>query len=473
MEAENLLTQFHGLFGNSTLNDRITRHIYEDVILQLRKIWGNSRVLNALPATLEESKIAFQTDIASLHQPDATRPLEWLRRNGKCMDHIVPGRSTIEDAGHGAFAKRFLPEGTIITGSPLHHLFRSFTDMYKVKENEQGERERIPSRRSGRQLLLNYCFGHPETTLLLCPYGAGVNYINHNRTLSNVRIQWSDHGTTSHNSSWFTLSPLEMYLNYQISLSFDYVATKDIPAGAELFLDYGSEWEQAWKYHVDNWKPREQWSSYTNAATYNKLMKNKPLPTEEEQQRRKKNSQQRSGGGDDDDEGVVLYPENLRLECHPALEGTSWRRSGRFDWVKVEEYGIPCNITRRHTSILSKEPYYTVKLFKENDNGKSNNDTEGYLNVSNVPRKAMKFFDLPYTTDIHLKGAFRHPIGIPDEMVPDSWKDRPRLQSKHQQVLLPPKMSIDGGHTSSGRSGGASSIEQSDDPVIQLNYDEL
>ena len=393
------------------------------------------------------------------------------------MDHIVPGRSTIENAGHGAFAKRFLPKGTVITGSPIHHLFRSFTDMYKVKENELGERKRIPSRRSGRQLLLNYCFGHPETTLLLCPYGAGVNYINHNRTLSNVKIQWSDHGTTSHNSSWFTLSPKEMYMNYQISLGFDYVATKDIPAGTELFLDYGNEWEQAWKYHVEHWKPSEQWSSYTSAATYNKLMNNKSLPTEEEQRRRRqkqKNNHQVGDDGDeydDNDDDVVFYPENLRLECHPALEGSNWRRSSRFDWVEVEEYGIPCTITRRHTGILSKVPYYTVKLFKEEEGTKksvkSNNhaddhDGGNYLNVSNVPRKALKFFDLPYTTDIHLKGAFRHPIGIPDHMVPNIWKDRPR-RPPNQHVLLPTKLSMEGGRTSSGRSISSSRTQQQPD----------
>jgi hypothetical protein len=210
----------------------------EDVyrtLVQICSIW-DARLGNALPASYEDALIATKEDIGVLHQPNATRDLKWLQEHGKCMDHIIPGPSTIENAGHGAFAKRFLPGGTVITGSPIVHMFRNLTDMYRFEKDSDEEWQR--RERIGSQLLLNYCYGDRHSTLLLCPYGGGVNYINHNKTLANVKIQWSDNGTTTHNSSWLSMPPSEMIWNYRPSLGFDFIATKAIQQGKELFLDY-------------------------------------------------------------------------------------------------------------------------------------------------------------------------------------------------------------------------------------------
>lgn len=62
--------------------------------------------MNALPDTWENAEIAYSHDIGETHQPNATRSVEWLDEHGKCVDHIRPGQSTIEGAGHGAFIKR-------------------------------------------------------------------------------------------------------------------------------------------------------------------------------------------------------------------------------------------------------------------------------------------------------------------------------------------------------------------------------
>ena len=105
----------------------------------------------------------------------------------------------------------------------------------------------------GKQLLLNYCYGHPDTTLILCPYGSGVNFINHARTggsgestkqkknhEANVKIVWSQHGTTNQDDTWFTKDPSEMKIDYNTKVAFDYIATKDIQEGDEILLDYGT-----------------------------------------------------------------------------------------------------------------------------------------------------------------------------------------------------------------------------------------
>lgn len=41
-----------------------------------------------------------------------------------------------------------------------------------------------------------------------------------------------------------------------------------------------------------------------------------------------------------------------------------------------------------------------------------------------MPQKAVTFVDKPETSDQFFKGAFRHPIGIPDEIFPEGpWRD--------------------------------------------------
>ena len=37
-------------------------------------------------------------------------------------------------------------------------------------------------------------------------------------------------------------------------IAFSYVATRDIPEGAEILLNYGSDWENGYHRHVQNWK---------------------------------------------------------------------------------------------------------------------------------------------------------------------------------------------------------------------------
>eukprot|EP00980_Cylindrotheca_fusiformis_P003665 scaffold818_cov136-Cylindrotheca_fusiformis.AAC.31 len=167
-KAERLLESFFNIAeGKGNALDRLS---YEHAIIPIQSIW-NTRTLNALPKSFEEALIAREHDIGMTHQPNATRTLEWLAEHGKCVDHISHGKSTIEGAGHGAFAKRDLPEGTIITGSPLHHIpFKeSFMPMHQAFHHDETADTKEKEDVVGYQLLMNYCFGHLESSLLLCP----------------------------------------------------------------------------------------------------------------------------------------------------------------------------------------------------------------------------------------------------------------------------------------------------------------
>jgi hypothetical protein len=407
-------------------------------------------------------------DFGVLYQEQSKRSVAWLQDHGTCIDHIQSGPSTLEHAGSGAFAKRFLPKGTLIAVSPLHHMFRNFTGMYELQSTKDGQGEQVeeeettlqeeedstvdariltkilnkPVQRAGQQLLLNYCFGRPhESTLLLCPYGPGVNYINHNQTLANVKVRWAPDGTSNHNSTWLSMAPNEMAWNYKISLAMEYVAIQDIRQGDELFMDYGTAWETAWLDHVQRWihyNPpgpshlAQQWSpSYQSATQFNakSLRDHELLRTPEEQL-------------------VEPYPSNLLLTCHwdltvepdefdynlDTLAVNLWDQEKYFERLD-KRFARPCTIVERwkstrlsnitsnitHSVEAGKNTivwYYDVKVFL--------NDEEDSVPVHRrgVPRRAISFVDAPYTTDMHLKHAFRHDIQIPSALFPPAWKDK-------------------------------------------------
>jgi hypothetical protein len=113
------------------------------------------------------------------------RSLDWLNDNGYCQDHIVPGRSTIVQAGRGAFAARDLPRDTIVGYSPLIHMgtdgreildivYDNYDDNDDERKDEVDDAEQRRRPEKGRHqfdLILNYSFGHANSSVLLTPYG--------------------------------------------------------------------------------------------------------------------------------------------------------------------------------------------------------------------------------------------------------------------------------------------------------------
>ena len=63
---------------------------------------------------------------------------------------------------------------------------------------------------------------------------------------------------------------------------------------------------------------------------------------------------------------------------------------------------------------------YTVLL--NTDESESDEEMTDRL-LFDVPRRGMKFIDLPYQSDQNLKAAFRHEIGVPNHIWPENWKD--------------------------------------------------
>jgi hypothetical protein len=287
-------------------------------------------------------------------------------------------------------------------------------DMFAAKESSNGQMVRdVEKGPIGYQLLLNYCFGHPQSTLLICPYGSGVNYINHNQTMVNVKIQWAPNGHFNHDSEWLKTSPDDMFWEHSTKLAMEFVALRDIKEGEEIFLDYGDEWEAKWQKHIEAWQSAPDRREYISSHQMNLIHVDDSIRTKEEQE-------------------LDPYPENVAINCHSALKQSFWEElveeaieAGtkphddpleyieRVGWSR-DYKGYPCAILERD----DENNEYSVAL-QYLENGEWFEER-----VQDVPRKAIVFVDMPYTTDMHLLDTFRYPIGIPDGIMPAAWENR-------------------------------------------------
>jgi SET domain len=453
-KATELLATFPGLNKHNTgtaplLKNALAKELYESVIVAIKARF-DSRTLNALPNTWEEAVVAIEAnDVATAWQPHHTVSLEYLQREGVCMDHVTVKRSRLWQAGQGAFAKRSFSAGTIITKSPLLHILsHDWANMYnfstssaklfehhqrlrphEIQRRQQNQKPeswiRIMNEVYQKQLVLNYCYGSRDSSILLCPYGGGVNYINHNKTLQNVRVEWATNFDIVHNATAVregTIADFEVSNRPQ--LAFQYIATRDIPAGEELYMDYGDEWETAWLDHVATYRQRSSSTDpYVSAQLFNSEFGDKPVRTEREQQ-------------------MDPYPTNLQMRCHRALLVGSppvtiptyrivYRWSDR-------DYGLPCRVLDRFVEPAGEDLQgetrppaagllYTIHVEWLADEGEIGSPdatrTLTWIERTDVPRSAIRFFDVPGTTDLNQPAAFRHHVGIPDEIFPPQWRN--------------------------------------------------
>ena len=174
------------------------------------------------------------------------RSIEWIHQHGMCLDHIIAGKSRLAQAGQGAFAQRSLKQGERIVPVPLLHIEdKRALATYKVSVNEKtGRLVRHESEKVGEELLLNYCFGHHESTLLLCPV-TNVILINHCSDRKgecgdkgpNAKYEWAtewDQNTKENLGK--TLEELSSTKQWRL-LSLDIIATRDIAPGEEVRFD--------------------------------------------------------------------------------------------------------------------------------------------------------------------------------------------------------------------------------------------
>lgn len=329
-----------------------------------------------------------------------TRTLEWLQThpNSYCQDHLYPEKSTLPQAGRGAFATRHLPAGTVVAYSPLIHMGKDGRAVFHVQYFDPGRH------RHTFDLIINYSFGHPNSTMILTPYGGMVNFINHApRGKANVKIRFPDKELVAHKPDWLNRGPDFFYnTREKIGLSFEYVALRDIKEGEEVFMDYGPAWEKAWEEHIRRWEPLQDSENYVHSSQWREPF----LRTRAELK-------------------TNPYPPNLHTMCISSYMNKDGELFFVQPFAKSSKRSY-CDVMERRGNATAGYIYdIFLRLAGEDDHDSMGEGESSWVFVKDVKASAVSLTDHSFTTDWHLPNAFRHYIQIPDEIMPKAWQNGP------------------------------------------------
>lgn len=461
-----LFAQYGDTWDNNdnTYHDKVTRGDYEkadkviDEILKFMDIYGaqmsdklkddvldfmletvlegadgkNAKVVRSLipahPGKLQRVKDAGGS--FAYRNRDMIKSMDWLKKHGQCVDNLRVGRSTIPDAGRGAFAKRAIKLGFTISPVPMLPLQNEeVLELYnetKEEDGEMGKKEYVlddSKPPSGYQLLLNYCFGHPESTLLLLPMAPMVNLINHasDETKVNAFLQWSkhDHVFNDHHlhdvpvQDWDTTSIPPMIM--------ELVATRDIQEGEEILIDYGVDWEEAWQKFKQEWENKYLHSGTNakwplHALDLRPVYKKKPFPV-------------------DIKPGQAPYPQGVLTACFiqnvddlpdgqprknsAGLQITRWLSPTTFQEYLGKNL-VVCDLNdRKEVSDGAGALSYNYTVMTR----LKDSTVDKLIEVRDVPQSAITLVDRPYTSEIHTPSAFRRWISMEDQRFPQAWRN--------------------------------------------------
>lgn len=492
----------------------VYRDFWDTIVASFAKeTWTDSRTFASLPRDPKsyeyDEMLTTEGGYKAVKKKAMKRSQEWLDVHGICADSVRIGRSILPNnqAGHGAFANTHFKQGEAIMSAPLIHIAdRAILDTYyKVEEiwngleddddedltDEDAEElgiddfnKRVIHRyapdigyaKTGEQLMLNYVFGHRDSTMALSPYAGGVQLINHNQTLANVKMQWAVPRRSNHHPHLLKKSVAYINNKYPLGsvLGMEVVATRDIAPDEELYLDYGDEWEEAWQTHVREWEPLEGSEDYVSAVDLNTRPEHvsKPIPntygTNENSPFPKnvrltmnaawKDKQLRQKKGDDGITELMMWDDFDYLPVEFIVRTGS--PQNRYKYI-VEDESLFGTLTPDEQDRLKKkykqaelesdvdytkpedgadDSLYTVvvkspvhysdeELYEAEEEGIELLDFEK-VTVKDVPRRGLKFEDLSYTTDQFLENSFREYIRIPDEIFPEAWKNLETDQQK-------------------------------------------
>jgi len=162
------------------------------------------------------------------------------------------------------------------------------------------------------------------------------------------------------------------------------------------------DWENAWEEHVRNWEPPAE-STYSPLKPW--LNGDIEARTLEEQE-------------------TNPYPENIMTGCY-------YDASRDLDTtVEGNEYVADGSTFETDDDVHSSNSVYACEIVDKQEDGKLVVRIlylEGFVDtpvvLKNYPSSSVTFRMRKLSSDQHLPGTFRHPIGMDDDMFPSQWKD--------------------------------------------------
>ncbi len=337
-----------------------------------------------------------------------------------CLDDKVEERprSNLPGVGRGVFAKKELSQNSLILSSPAVPMLRDILNIDSLQPK-------------GIQLLYNYCYGHPESDLLWLPYGPIINSVNHSHKAPNVKIQWHSDPLISnkdlarrkqyHHPELLEETTERVAVTHGKGLVMELIALRDIQPGEELYLDYGTAWEEAWNQHktkyLQNIAKLPDLHSYFPSAAYNPLHSDETLRTITEQHR-------------------DPYPPNLVTACRFQEDWIEDEAAEDYEMIQYQSWDtqenhfnclLPCILLERLQDETNASTHrYTAKLV---DHHHENENIEYTCHIfrqfeyiyTDIPRIGIEFIENTYRSDVFLPAAFRHPIQVSEGMYPDLW----------------------------------------------------
>jgi len=414
-KVDHLVRRWESLTGDA--KSELAADVWEMLVVPFHPLM-NERIQAALPLTHEDAlrTLTDRFGSASTSMPDRSRSPQYLREHGLCLDHIETKASQFVPDQHGAFANHNLKKGQIVAPVPLVQVSRKHLE-YQTADYDGGE-----VWWKGNQLLVNYCFGHPSSSMLLFPYSPGVNLINHaggsvtktdrggKLPSPNVELRWSNRMKQE-----LLIESVDQLLKKDKAsgLLMELVALRDIQEGEELLLDYGSDFESAYLKHVQSWEPPVHADDFKSSWDYEV---------------------------DDEiftvDEIDKHPPSYIRSRCWVHHENlASEDDEGWYDWVKNEvlllDNTLPCTVVEAVYNDDGEKESFRVVAMQEVKKGDDSEPTRRKetakefkkLKLKNVPWDAITFTENPYVGNQYLRRSFRHEIGLPDDIFPEAWKD--------------------------------------------------
>ena len=366
------------------------------LLTSISSLWP-SRILNALPQDPDRVDEIARKGTVHVHSDRSRKPVSWLRTHGSCMDWLEIRKSRIAQAGRGAFARTALQAGQVVGPSPLLHVPRHILNMYPLAYTRHGRSyvNATGNAPNHHQLVLNYCWGHRHSSILLCPYGAATSLINHGSgQQANVKLQWNKQ--LIQHPEWLNATLAEWSNDMHAGLMWDFVAIRDIAKGEEILIDYGPEWDHAWKTHVQNWRPPPNAHAYRGAPELNEMVQ--VLRTGSEGRHLQY-----------DESNVQLQCRHLYLEWDGLIERDNDDDDDADDDDEEEnnvqdrekslmESISPCRVVSRTEGVDGEEHYYTAEVYREVLLARESQTVVEHV-LFRVPRDAFVFTDRPYTRE--------------------------------------------------------------------------